>query len=163
MFFFIILYVVILLIFFFQAEGGIRDRNVTGVQTCALPIHRAARQGADRARGRRGDAAGVRRNGRGVRAGGGAHRRLVPGGRHTLAAAARRGDDPRVGREDWARRDRARGSAHRRVRRRARRARRREGAPPPPGAGAARYRLRRAVSVLAAGGPLRAVRRARGR
>src|SRR5207249_6477472 len=29
--------------FFFQAEDGIRDRNVTGVQTCALPIfHRVA-------------------------------------------------------------------------------------------------------------------------
>src|SRR6266704_1434818 len=28
----------ICLFFFFQAEGGIRDRNVTGVQTCALPI-----------------------------------------------------------------------------------------------------------------------------
>src|SRR5699024_11264801 len=26
--------------FFFQAEDGIRDRNVTGVQTCALPISR---------------------------------------------------------------------------------------------------------------------------
>src|SRR5699024_11692705 len=26
------------LYFFFQAEDGIRDRNVTGVQTCALPI-----------------------------------------------------------------------------------------------------------------------------
>src|SRR5207248_7742058 len=25
-------------IFFFQAEDGIRDRTVTGVQTCALPI-----------------------------------------------------------------------------------------------------------------------------
>src|SRR5699024_12207695 len=25
-------------IFFFQAQDGIRDRNVTGVQTCALPI-----------------------------------------------------------------------------------------------------------------------------
>src|SRR5699024_12066675 len=24
----------------FQAEDGIRDRNVTGVQTCALPIYR---------------------------------------------------------------------------------------------------------------------------
>src|SRR5699024_11501734 len=24
--------------FFFHAEDGIRDRNVTGVQTCALPI-----------------------------------------------------------------------------------------------------------------------------
>src|SRR5579885_3183743 len=27
-----------LLVFFFQAEDCIRDRNVTGVQTCALPI-----------------------------------------------------------------------------------------------------------------------------
>src|SRR5437868_10679254 len=26
------------LLIFFQAEDGIRDRNVTGVQTCALPI-----------------------------------------------------------------------------------------------------------------------------
>src|SRR5699024_1991585 len=29
-------------VFFFQAEDGIRGRNVTGVQTCALPIFRAA-------------------------------------------------------------------------------------------------------------------------
>src|SRR6266540_5769012 len=28
----------VLLCFFFQAEDGIRDRDVTGVQTCALPI-----------------------------------------------------------------------------------------------------------------------------
>src|SRR5207249_9765103 len=28
----------IFVFFFFQAEDGIRDRNVTGVQTCALPI-----------------------------------------------------------------------------------------------------------------------------
>src|SRR5699024_11255760 len=28
----------VVLFFFFQAEDGIRDRNVTGVQTCALPI-----------------------------------------------------------------------------------------------------------------------------
>src|SRR5689334_24993151 len=27
-------------IFFFQAEDGIRDGTVTGVQTCALPIYR---------------------------------------------------------------------------------------------------------------------------
>src|SRR5207249_11787559 len=31
---------VICFFFFFQAEDGIRDRNVTGVQTCALPISR---------------------------------------------------------------------------------------------------------------------------
>src|SRR5438067_4992428 len=30
--------VIIMWFFFFQAEDGIRDRNVTGVQTCALPI-----------------------------------------------------------------------------------------------------------------------------
>src|SRR5438874_12482192 len=31
-------YLVFCLFFFFQAEDGIRDLNVTGVQTCALPI-----------------------------------------------------------------------------------------------------------------------------
>src|SRR5256885_10526967 len=36
------------LLFFFQAEDGIRDYKVTGVQTCALPIWR---QRAARARG----------------------------------------------------------------------------------------------------------------
>src|SRR5437773_9629521 len=44
----IVVYVVIFLylyyyfffyFFFFQAEDGIRDRDVTGVQTCALPIY----------------------------------------------------------------------------------------------------------------------------
>ena len=29
----------ICMFFFFQAEDGIRDRLVTGVQTCALPIY----------------------------------------------------------------------------------------------------------------------------
>src|SRR5437867_6628681 len=33
-----------LIFFFFQAEDGIRDRTVTGVQTCALPIYRTAFQ-----------------------------------------------------------------------------------------------------------------------
>src|SRR5699024_11247190 len=37
----------VLLFFFFQAEDGIRDRNVTGVQTCALPISPArSREGS---------------------------------------------------------------------------------------------------------------------
>src|SRR2546429_6579026 len=31
----------IVLVFFFQAEDGIRDVAVTGVQTCALPIYAA--------------------------------------------------------------------------------------------------------------------------
>src|SRR5690349_21578599 len=39
-------------LFFFQAEDGIRDLYVTGVQTCALPISRSA--AAEAAAGRRG-------------------------------------------------------------------------------------------------------------
>src|SRR5207245_6941400 len=35
---FVSLYVLSVLLFFFQAEDGIRDATVTGVQTCALPI-----------------------------------------------------------------------------------------------------------------------------
>src|SRR5688572_31106335 len=39
MWFFYLLFVVFFFIFFFfQAEDGIRDLTVTGVQTCALPI-----------------------------------------------------------------------------------------------------------------------------
>src|SRR5690554_7506665 len=36
---FFILIRVITFFFFFQAEDGIRDADVTGVQTCALPIY----------------------------------------------------------------------------------------------------------------------------
>src|SRR6266513_4711351 len=39
-----------LLFFFFQAEDGIRDRNVTGVQTCALPICRHRDESVELAR-----------------------------------------------------------------------------------------------------------------
>src|SRR5207249_6391407 len=39
--------------FFFQAEDGIRDRNVTGVQTCALPISGVADIGGGGAARRR--------------------------------------------------------------------------------------------------------------
>src|SRR5256885_9456383 len=41
-------------VFFFQAEDGIRDYKVTGVQTCALPIsrHRDSVRGADLDRAR---------------------------------------------------------------------------------------------------------------
>src|SRR5687768_18327576 len=38
--FFWLCYIVFLFFFFFQAEDGIRDVGVTGVQTCALPISR---------------------------------------------------------------------------------------------------------------------------
>src|SRR5207249_6288761 len=43
-------YVSYLCFFFFQAEDGIRDRNVTGVQTCALPIWRGGRPPTQRHR-----------------------------------------------------------------------------------------------------------------
>src|SRR5207253_7701262 len=33
----------LLVVFFFQAEDGIRDGHVTGVQTCALPISSSSR------------------------------------------------------------------------------------------------------------------------
>src|SRR2546422_4267187 len=43
-------YLQVVLFFFFQAEDGIRDVAVTGVQTCALPIfpRKAQREALDR-------------------------------------------------------------------------------------------------------------------
>src|SRR5207248_7493779 len=46
------LFVVVICFFFFQAEDGIRDRTVTGVQTCALPISLPPR-GSSRSRNTR--------------------------------------------------------------------------------------------------------------
>src|SRR5437016_8942580 len=40
------------LFFFFQAEDGIRDWSVTGVQTCALPIYAYRRPSASASSGR---------------------------------------------------------------------------------------------------------------
>src|SRR5437762_9648401 len=37
-FFYFFLFIFFFFFFFFQAEDGIRDTSVTGVQTCALPI-----------------------------------------------------------------------------------------------------------------------------
>src|SRR5438094_1368321 len=37
-------------LFFFQAEDGIRDRTVTGVQTCALPISAEGARPTERTR-----------------------------------------------------------------------------------------------------------------
>src|SRR5690349_24817677 len=68
--------------FFFQAEDGIRDLYVTGVQTCALPI---SRRGPGRT--------------------GGPPRAALPGrrtrgpARRRGAAAARRSEERRVGKE----------------------------------------------------------------
>src|SRR5437762_13692540 len=39
-----------MLIFFFQAEDGIRDTSVTGVQTCALPIWPGSEESSSRCR-----------------------------------------------------------------------------------------------------------------
>src|SRR5205809_5761051 len=61
--------VVFFFFFFFQAEDGIRDVAVTGVQTCALPIWV-------------GRAAGCLRRGRGCR-----HRGPVARARHTMRSA----------------------------------------------------------------------------
>src|SRR5207302_5602312 len=41
-FFFFLFFFYFFFFFFFQAEDGIRDFHVTGVQTCALPISVAA-------------------------------------------------------------------------------------------------------------------------
>src|SRR5256886_11210789 len=67
-----VVYVVcyVLLFFFFQAEDGIRDLTVTGVQTCALPIcgtggrfrlSRGSTAGGSRMSGSRACCAGSRR------------------------------------------------------------------------------------------------------
>src|ERR1019366_613175 len=63
---------------FFQAEDGIRDWSVTGVQTCALPIYRGRESGAEK-RTRLRDAVYLVGRRRAVRAG---HRR-VGQSRHT--------------------------------------------------------------------------------
>src|SRR5580704_12658286 len=43
------IYIVCFIFFFFQAEDGIRDGRVTGVQTCALPISDLSRCSDERA------------------------------------------------------------------------------------------------------------------
>src|SRR5438034_10993984 len=88
------MYIVFFFYFFFQAEDGIRDHCVTGVQTCALPIS---------------DAGGTRRPARqpgpeGLRAG-----RLVPPasewwcragrGRPAAGVGSCRSEERRVGKE----------------------------------------------------------------
>src|SRR5207237_7882939 len=51
---FVIIIFLYLFFFFFQAEDGIRDSSVTGVQTCALPIsdEYGLGRGVDAAQGR---------------------------------------------------------------------------------------------------------------
>src|SRR5207249_4156495 len=89
---------------------GIRDRNVTGVQTCALPISEGGRGGPARPRGLRSrlrDGAPPRRRGHRARAGsrdlGGGRRRLggrdrlSRGGAHAVHLRGRGGCDRHVG------------------------------------------------------------------
>src|SRR5256885_16833217 len=101
--------------FFFQAEDGIRDYKVTGVQTCALPIYSRKRgqrtpvaaSSTPRARGS--NPVATRGNGTGIeggRAGLGPHRArnlcLITAWRickkaHTAAAFDGRSEERRVG------------------------------------------------------------------
>src|SRR2546430_6518199 len=88
--------------FFFQAEDGIRDLTVTGVQTCALPI---SLRGSKRIRFdcREGARIDARRFGTGGAGDGRAQvRRLVPSvGRGVSGASGRedRSEERRVGKE----------------------------------------------------------------
>src|SRR5690606_40190978 len=70
--------------FFFQAEDGIRDFHVTGVQTCALPIWSHAEQGRAPRRRQQGPRLRDRR---------GRERRLRLALRHVGARHARAGED----------------------------------------------------------------------
>src|SRR2546422_5094808 len=86
------LYLFSFFFFFFQAEDGIRDVAVTGVQTCALPISRTRddrpvpfRDPLSRPAGAGDGAAARARGGGGARKGG-----PPPGGRGDLTARPRR-------------------------------------------------------------------------
>src|SRR5205823_10424819 len=97
----------------FQAEDGIRDKLVTGVQTCALPIFAGTGAGAGRWLAgfefRPGNGLGRPRDGRsapGERPGGPAAGRLVGGRRFRQLRRLRstvRSEERRVGKEGRAR------------------------------------------------------------
>src|SRR5205823_9385054 len=84
--------------FFFQAEDGIRDKLVTGVQTCALPIWGWA-LGAGEVSGRLGGPGGGPGRRHGWRMGGWLPRRPVTGStriwRHGGRSSRRRRSTPR--------------------------------------------------------------------
>src|SRR5437762_11935592 len=85
------------LIFFFQAEDGIRDTSVTGVQTCALPISRNPPIGAreDRHEGTTLSAAESTKRGSLMPILSSANRRISGSG--SDVARARRSEERRVG------------------------------------------------------------------
>src|SRR5437763_2306909 len=69
-FFYVLFWYYLFFFFFFQAEDGIRDTSVTGVQTCALPIswgRRSASSLRRPARGRRSSSANLVDTPRGCR------------------------------------------------------------------------------------------------
>src|SRR3712207_8959167 len=87
--------------FFFQAEDGIRDIGVTGVQTCALPISAGDRRasGGQRHLRQRGDAAAlaVVKAAASKRSGGAREPACVAA--RLTAAAESRSEERRVGKE----------------------------------------------------------------
>src|SRR5207237_4311057 len=86
-----VVFLVFLFFFFFQAEDGIRDSSVTGVQTCALPISKGRdRVLAAAAGGEQGEGETARQDERG-RIGLGHHRHL--------AGRPDRSEERRVGKE----------------------------------------------------------------
>src|SRR2546430_6870718 len=90
-----------MLVFFFQAEDGIRDLTVTGVQTCALPIC-GARAGPDARRcgDRWQEPAAWLREGSQLYAAADGQRMGQPdAGGHCASAGARRSEERRVGKE----------------------------------------------------------------
>src|SRR5256884_2473202 len=87
------------LFFFFQAEDGIRDVAVTGVQTCALPIYMP--EGFTAMLAERLNLAcplpvSEARDGEPLRNG---HIYVAPGGRHLRVGAGERSEERRVGKE----------------------------------------------------------------
>src|SRR5437773_4094914 len=90
----------LLFFFFFQAEDGIRDRDVTGVQTCALPICDPARRPLPRLPRLR-ERVSLRGRVRRARRGDAAVPRALPAG-----AGALRSEERRVGKECRTRRSR---------------------------------------------------------
>src|SRR5689334_23629286 len=103
-FFFLFYFFVFFFFFFFQAEDGIRDGTVTGVQTCALPI-----SGGRRATSRPAPPPGRRAARRGPRGRG-------PGGRSPDRRRRRSGSRRRARRETgWPRACSATRSEERRV------------------------------------------------
>src|SRR3989449_6493197 len=102
-----VIFAMLCLIFFFQAEDGIRDVAVTGVQTCALPIYRVQQRDVRPRHRHPRDLLAARR--------GGGDPRVLPGPRAHEGAAGRHrrdaapaGGRPPVGLPDAAGRPRAR-------------------------------------------------------